>query len=114
MTRTAAALADVLTRENAALAALDFARATALLAEKQAAAGAFAATVEMAKDEALAARLRDLVVENRRLLEHAMLVQGRVLGLVARALRAPPPRYGAGGTPLRGAPVAPAVVSARV
>ena len=112
MTEEAAALADLLARENAALAALDFARATALLGEKQAATAAFAPSADDVPADV--ARLRGLIEENRRLLEHAIRVQGRVLGMVARALCSQPPCYGAGGAPVPGASVAPALVSARV
>lgn len=115
-------LADVLSRENAALAALDLARAAAMLAEKQEAGAAFAlawgrgrplAPVTDARDViALARRLEEASVENRRLLERALVVQGRVLATVARAVpralavRAAP-RYGARGTapPPRGVPL---------
>ena len=116
-------LADVLAAENAALAALDFARAAALLGEKRSAAAALAAAQHLAEATAtpatpegrqLAERLHDLAHTNRRLLEHALRVQGRVLGMVARALPRPPlPRYGAGGAATQG-PVAPLVMSARV
>ncbi|MDA8253872.1 MAG: hypothetical protein M0Z28_32510 [Rhodospirillales bacterium] len=115
----AVALADTLARENAALAALDLAGAAAMLDAKQAAAAAFAAAqaTPAAPDAAhqrLAAQLRDLADENRRLLERAIRVQGRVLEVVARALPKPPGRrYGATGAPARGA-VAPVIVSARV
>ncbi|MDE2515901.1 MAG: hypothetical protein KGL12_07740 [Rhodospirillales bacterium] len=111
-------LANVLARENAALARLDMTRAAAMLAEKQQAAAAFVAaqgsgaagsrapamTISPAqRDAALAAtaRLRDLAEENRRLLERAMAVQARVLGTIAKAvprsLAAGAPRYGARG-----------------
>jgi hypothetical protein len=96
----AAALAKVLARENAALAALDFAAATALLPAKQEAAEAFARAVEAEAhapaDRATAERLQILV-----------------LGLLAQALRPPVgPRYGMHGL-LRDAAAAPVIVSAR-
>jgi len=106
-------LADVLSRENAALAALDLRRAAGMLAEKQAAATALLAALAGGGAPApLHARLlHDLAGENRRRLEHAIAVQGRVIGLIARALRSAPtatPRYGATGAMAagRGAPVA--------
>jgi hypothetical protein len=107
----------VLARENAALAALDFAAATALLPAKQEAAEAFARAVEAEAhapaDRATAERLQILVEENRRRLEHAIRLQGRVLGLLAQALRPPVgPRYGMHGL-LRDAAAAPVIVSAR-
>lgn len=109
-----AALAEVLARENAALAALQLGQAAAALDAKQAASAAFAAAVAQAKrhgglaegDRAaaarLGARLQELAAENRRLLERALTVQGRVLETIARALpRALPaaPRYGRCGLP---------------
>lgn len=118
LTEAATALAETLAHENAALAALDLGAAAALLAHKQAAATAFAQAQADAPPIAdqlpLAVRLRDLADENRRLLEHAIRVQGRVLGMLARALGKPSaPRYGATGT-LAGGAVAPVIVSARV
>jgi hypothetical protein len=98
-------LADVLQRENTALAALDLARAASLVAEKRFAADAFALAQGIAGTLALqphvidiASRLRDLAAENRRLLERAIAVQSRVIGVIARAM--PPaatPRYAATG-----------------
>ena len=112
----AAALADTLAAENAALAAFDLRRAAALLPAKQAAADALAALLSAAPEDAtepLAARLRDLLAENRVLLERAIRVQGRVLHLVAQALPQPPTRrYGATGAAASGS-VAPVIVSAR-
>lgn len=92
----ASRLEAVLMAENAALADNDPDAATALLAEKLAAAnalsaeGASAATIE---------RLRTLAAENRRLLERAIQVQSRIVELVVRAARRSPPvtRYGAKG-----------------
>ena len=93
-------LADALAGENRALAALDFTRAAAMLEDKTRALEALTAAQapleggETASGQAsprtetepLAARLRHLAEENRRLLEHAIAVQGRVIALVARAL----------------------------
>lgn len=104
-------LADVLARENAALAALDLSRAAAMLAEKQDAAAVFALAWERTRATcaggadllSLARRLDTAVAENRRLLERGIAVQGRVLAAVAsavpRALAAQAPRYCAGGAP---------------
>jgi hypothetical protein len=121
LARAAAILAEVLTAENAALAALDFPRAGALLAQKTRAAEAFAAAhaaMQLSPQPASARmatpnrkpnlgttalhRLRALVAENQRLLEAAIKVQGRVIGVIAhavtRALRPPTTmRYGAHG-----------------
>jgi hypothetical protein len=79
-------LADLLTRENAALAALDFPAAAALLAEKTAALAALQAAPPgtMAPGN-LARTLPALVADNRALLERAILVQHRVIGIIARA-----------------------------
>jgi hypothetical protein len=108
-------LADTLAHENHALAALDLPRAAGLLDEKTRAMDGFGAAQAMlergarsvpASDqgreaEQLAGRLRDLALENRRLLEHAIAVQGRVIGLVAHAVRRTVPQnggsYGADG-----------------
>lgn len=105
-------LADVLERENAALAALDLAGAVAMLGAKEDAAASFARAWENATppaDEAeqtalgpLAARLDAATRDNRGLLERGIEVQRRVLQVIARAI----PRalltqdaacYGAGG-----------------
>jgi hypothetical protein len=102
-------LSKVLAAENAALSAMDFAGAGALLAPKHAAADALAAAMRaasssQAEPEALH-ELGTLADENRRLLNRAMRVQRRVLDLVARAARAsqPPSRYGASGKPTHAA-----------
>jgi hypothetical protein len=96
-------LAKVLTAENAALTAMDFAAAGALLAPKHAAADALASALRAASaqvaEPALLAELGALAEENRHLLNRAMRVQRRVLDLVARAARSTQTtaRYGAGG-----------------
>jgi hypothetical protein len=110
-------LATILKRENAALAAMDLRGAVGLLAEKQAAAAALleSLTGGAAPPPLQARLLSDLAAENRRRLEHAIVVQGRVIGLIARALRnaAPPaPRYGAKGMMTAGR-LAPVTFSAR-
>lgn len=108
-------LADVLQTENAALAALNMPAAARLLPEKLAATDAFAtaqagaaarqrgAGRPGAELDSLARRLRELAAENRRLLERAMLVQGRVIATVAKAARATAeraaPTYGAHAAP---------------
>lgn len=103
-----ARLAEVLAAENAALAALDLPRAGAMLAEKTRAADAFVAAQQASRGNSSAmgaaapAHLRTLVAENQRLLQQAMTVQGRVIGIIARAvsraLRDPAAtRYGAHG-----------------
>jgi hypothetical protein len=98
-------LAEVLQRENAALAALDLAAAANMLAEKRIASDAFTlaqADIRMPDRQPrmidVATRLRELAAENRRLLERAITVQSRVIKLVVRAM--PPsatPRYAASG-----------------
>lgn len=104
-------LADLLARENAALAAMDLPTATALVEAKRAATDAFvaaharAATLGAAGSGPVAVpdvvrRLGELAAENRLLLERAMAVQQRVLAIIAEAApRASmvAPRYGAAG-----------------
>lgn len=89
-------LADVLERENAALAALDLAGAAAMLAAKENAAASFARAWDCASppaDEAertalgaLAARLDAATRDNQSLLERGIEVQRRILQIVARAV----------------------------
>jgi hypothetical protein len=109
-------LAAVLARENAALAALDLRRAAGMLAEKQEAAAAFLAAQPGtgAPPAELARRLHDLAQENSRKLEHAIVVQRRIIGIIARAVRSssPAPRYGATGAMAAGRPT-PFTLSAR-
>jgi len=108
----AASLADILARENTALATLDLAAAAALVTEKHLAADAFAAaharlaaadTPRYVKRDALGAtalRLRDLAADNRRLLDRALAIQARVLDIIAQAVpraSSQAPRYGAEG-----------------
>ncbi len=96
-------LSALLIEENAALEAMDFARAGGLLAPKHAAADALAAAWRAAEPTpGVSDGMRDLGVlaeENRQLLKRAMRVQRRVLDLVAKAARTAPQaaRYGAGG-----------------
>ncbi len=115
----AARLADVLARENAALTAMDLSSAVAMLTEKQEAAALFA---RCAKElgaapppdlAALVLRLSATATDNRRLLERAIAVQGRVNAAVARAisraLASTAPRYAppdGPGTPARPAALA--------
>jgi hypothetical protein len=101
-------LSALLVEENAALAAMDFARAGGLLAAKHAAADALAAAWRAA-DPGLVmgetmGELGGLAEENRQLLKRAMRVQQRVLDLVAKAARTAPQtgRYGATGKPASG------------
>lgn len=113
-------LADVLARENAALGALDLRGAASLLAEKQDAADMFRATlagagaVQDARLAGAAERLHALANENRALLEHAITLQTRVIGIVAHASRPllAAPRYAATGR-MAGGPVGPCTLSAR-
>ncbi len=94
-------LIDVLDAENNALAQGNAAQAILYTNEKKDALQALQAALPGATpDAALAARLRDAVEQNGRLLRQAIEVQGRVLVLVARAavLAAPEPvRYCAHG-----------------
>jgi hypothetical protein len=99
----AEAFANVLVRENAALAALDMARVVPLLEEKAERVAAFEALspAGMARPVAveLLTRISTLAAENRRLLDRAITAQGRVLGVMAGVVRQRPkaPRYGARG-----------------
>jgi hypothetical protein len=87
-------LAETLTQENAALAALDLKRAGAMLEVKQHAVAEF--TVALAgtslgeADRPLAKRLRSLTDENKVLLERAMAAQGRVMAVFAQAVTRKP------------------------
>ncbi len=92
----AARLEAVLRAENAALERHDAAGSAALLEEKLAAARGLPA--KGVPPEA-ALRLRELVGENKRLLERAIRVQDRIMAMVARAARQSPPvaHYGASG-----------------
>jgi hypothetical protein len=98
-------LSDLLVEENAALEAMDFARAGGLLAPKHAAADALAAAWRAADAGSVPTdKMHDLgrlAEENRQLLKRAMRVQSRVLDLVAKAARSAPHggRYGAAGRP---------------
>ena len=82
-------LAATLEEENAALAALDFPRVGAMLARKQRALADMAAmrATPQAPDgaERMARRLQGLALENKRLLEHAIAAQDRVIGVIAQA-----------------------------
>ena len=95
-TEAAARLEAVLIAENEALERHDAVAATALIQEKLAAAEALAATGLSLEH---AERLRALAAENRRLLERAIKVQGRIIAMVAQAAQQSPPvaRYGARG-----------------
>lgn len=110
LNRAAEQLAAILVRENAALAALDLRGAAAMLADKQQAAAAFAAALPGARPPSaeLARLLRDLAHENRERLELAVTIQRRIIGIIARAVRAtaPAPRYGATGAMTAARPVA--------
>jgi hypothetical protein len=101
-------LADTLTAENAALTALDLPRAAAMLANKQRAVTGFVAamnaqrsTAQQVMIEPLARRLQALSEANRTLLEQAIVVQGRVIGVIARAAlpAVAPAGYSAHGIP---------------
>ena len=103
--QAAVRLADTLARENEALLALDLPRAAGMFDEKQRAADAFISAQALASaglDQTEAARqvaerLGALARENRRLLELALTVQGRIVGILARAARPEASAYGAHG-----------------
>lgn len=100
-------LADVLERENAALLRMDLPTAIGLLEAKRAALLAFqllagGKPVPDNTDEAMRAlawRLHDMAIENKRLLERAMAAQQHILSLLAQAARqaGSSTRYGALG-----------------
>ena len=102
-------LADALASENAALRRLDLPAAGQMLAEKQAATTNFTAaqrralaarpSTDVTALRSAALRLKTETEENRRLLERAIHVQTRVLGILASAARAadPAPRYARSG-----------------
>jgi hypothetical protein len=108
-------LAETLESENAALAALDLQRAAGMLADKRSAVADFdsvrTAPVQRDAAERMARRLQGLAMENKRLLERAIAVQGRVIGVVARAATAATEQAGYG--PERGHRPAPMALSAR-
>jgi hypothetical protein len=92
----ASLLEATLSAENAALTALDLPRAAAMLADKQRAVAGFVAALDARRDaraaaaqqaaiEPMARRLQALSEANRSLLERAIAVQGRVIGVIARA-----------------------------
>ncbi|MBV8458150.1 MAG: hypothetical protein JO122_16215 [Acetobacteraceae bacterium] len=94
------ALAEVLEAENAALRALDFPRVTALLEEKR---RALAMLGRMgAPATPVLGRLQQTAKENRELLERAVLIQGRIIGIVLQAAVPKPRGYAAGGYAARG------------
>ncbi len=94
----ALALIDILIQENDALRALDLRQAAALADRKARTIEAFVMAesrlgqakptdpFERAALAEMAGRLRELIAENRRLLEQAITVQQRVIGVVARAV----------------------------
>lgn len=103
LTRAAHTLTEVLVRENAALEAFDVQAAGRLLEDKRSAAEALSAAHAAApagKPGDAIARLRDAARENQTLLERAISVQTRVIGIVARAAGSrDAPRYGSDGGP---------------
>ena len=91
-------LASVLARENAMLAVLDLGAVGALAEEKAAALAALGPVAAGSAAPDMAGEVRSLAAaaaENKRLLERALAVQGRVIALVVRAA-APAVGTGAG------------------
>ncbi len=126
--RAASLLSEALARENAALAAVDFVAAGALLDAKREAAGHFAAAHArlaaagrpagpLPRDVAdIARRLRNLAAEYKTLLERAIAAQRRVIGSIARAVpraMARAPRYDFRGALSDGRNPLPVALSAR-
>ncbi|WP_428487262.1 hypothetical protein [Rhodopila sp.] len=104
--QAAQTLADVLARENDALKRLDFRTAIALVPAKEAALLSITkgrspapATDRNPVLAALGRRLNSLAAENRALLERAITVQTRIVGIIVRAAAPPAPagRYAANG-----------------
>ncbi len=102
----AQAFADIIGQENEALRRLDFVAATELLPAKEAALARLTqgGPVESVTDRAphivaLGERLTSLANENRALLERAITVQTRIVGIILRAGAdaAPPGNYSATG-----------------
>ncbi len=115
-TDPAEVLAALLEAENAALRAMDAGAVAALVPAKRSAIARLTdAGAGPAPDAAVLQRLRDLAAENRALLERAMAVQGRIIELVAAAIRPAmaAPRYGATGTMAASRQVAACALSAR-
>ena len=115
-------LSDLLEQENAALERMDLASATALVAAKQQAIAALVAAQsdpgqpDAAEIQASTQRLSELASANRRLLERAITVQDRVLGMIASALPRATGRdagYSAGGRNLSPNALPPMALSAR-
>lgn len=101
-------LGAMLAEENAALTALDLPRAGSMLPNKERAVTGFLKACDAERTATLnatiaplAQRLQSLSEENRALLERAIAVQGRVIGMVVRAAapRVAPSGYSAQGTP---------------
>lgn len=84
-------LADVLESENAALRIMDLPRAAALLPQKSAAVAELTASGEASGSlidpnlGVAARRLDALALENRHLLDRAIMAQRRVIGIIVRA-----------------------------
>ena len=100
-------LCDVLEAENLALSALDFGRIGVFQDNKRTALdglnrfAAQAADPAVEKDPAVGARLQRLAEENKRLLERAIMVQKRIMAVLASAARTAqaPIGYGSKGRP---------------
>jgi len=101
LVRAVQRLADLLTQENDALRRLDYTAAVAVVPAKE------AALAELTKQPnpnappppllALGQRLRGLATENQTLLERAIVVQTRIVRIVARAYAPPPAANQYGG-----------------
>ncbi len=115
-------LSELLEQENAALQRMDITAATALVEAKQQAIAALvaaqgqAAASDAAEIQASTQRLSDLAAANRSLLERAMVVQDRILSMIASALPRASGReggYGAGGRNVTPNALPPMALSAR-
>jgi hypothetical protein len=104
-------VAEVLTTENALLAACDYRGVAGLLARKQLALERLSAARRSEANEGhteLARRVGTLTAENRRLLDRAVDVQRRVVDIICNAAREKlsSDRYGANGRRAAGASTA--------
>jgi hypothetical protein len=102
-----AALGEVMARENAALREMKLGAAADLAEEKRRAVAALAALRPGQADtpglRAAIAALEGLTQENRALLERGLAAQGRVIGLIATAVRSARRERSVGGGRYTGA-----------
>ena len=94
-TEAAHHLADILKRENQALKRVDYAAAVALVPAKEAALAALTRHRNVPPElTGIGRQLSDLAGENKTLLERAIVVQTRIVRIVANAIKPAPAQYG--------------------